>query len=103
MSVVRFVIALFAILEHGNTSKLELELGSYNLYDSIVNLSGKELIFSFLSHHSVARVTLSPARIVVPEDAGTVIIQLIRSGDISLRSRVFFNTRRTSRDAATSK
>ena len=89
--------ALFAILEHGNRSKLEL---GYNFYHSIVNLAGKELIFSFLSRHLVARVTLSPARILVPEDAGAVIIQLIRSGDISLRSRVFFNTCHTSRDAA---
>ena len=95
--MVRVVKALFAILEHGNSRKLELG------YDSIVNLAGKELIFSFLSHHLVAHVTLSPARILVPEGAGTVIIQLIRSGDISLRSRVFFNTRHTSRDAATSK
>jgi len=100
LGVVRVVKALFAILEHNNRSKLEL---GYDLYDSIVNLAGKELIFSFISHHSVTHVTLSPASILVPEDAGTVIIQLIRSGDISLRSRVFFNTRRTSRDAAMSK
>jgi len=100
VGVVRVVKALFAILKQGNPSKLELR---YDFYDSIVNLSGKELIFSILSHHSVAHVTLSPARILVPEDAGTVIIQLIRSGDISLRSRVFFNTRHTSRGAAMSK
>jgi len=94
------VVIVKALWEHGNPSKLEL---GYNFYDSIVNLAGKELIFSFLSHHSVAHVTLSPDRILVPEDAGTVIIQLIRSGDISLRSRVFFNTRHTSRDAVMSK
>jgi len=55
--------------------------------------------------HPVARVTLSPTRILVPEDIGTVTFELTRSGDLSLRSRVYYNTRGTSTDdaAATSK
>jgi len=55
--------------------------------------------------HPVAHVTLSPVKIVVPEDVGTVTLRVTRSGDISLRSRVYYNTRRTSTDdaAATSK
>ena len=55
--------------------------------------------------HPVAHVTLSPVKIVVPENVGTVTLQVTRSGDISLRSRVFYNTRHTSTDdaAATSK
>ena len=38
-------------------------------------------------------MTLSPVRIFVPEDVGNVTFQVTRSGDLSLRSRVYYNTR----------
>ena len=54
--------------------------------------------------HPVAHVTLSPPRILVPEDIETVTFEVTRSGDISLCSRVFYNTRGTSTGStATSK
>ena len=55
------------------------------------------------SSHAVPRVTLSPVNITVPESAGMVTIQVIRSGDITGFSRVFFNTRSTATTTATGK
>ena len=57
------------------------------------------VIFSL--SHAVAHVTLSPVTIAVPESAGMVTIEVIRSGDITGPSRVYFNTRPTATTPAT--